>query len=490
MVKINLSKLIKFIGVVSKTPRNVTKRKNRLIEAYNNLVSDTDDQVSIKMKAHLERFKETHLDLEESHRHNEILEQLIDDYTDSGIVVPESNNFKNFLVPSTSVCLNSRCLTEELFMCRPSRTENSIPIFTTNGVLEGEVYRKVCRCCNAIYYYNYWEVVNLDNQLIRTYYSSKKELYFSTTNETFFEKHLLEQLSEDIVTCNVQFVNWATAYNRLKSNGKSEISHKLVVPAWIIFSTWKRISVSFPVIRDKARNLDIESVCAYLYPMLRQNVDKKWFPHFCSNCSTRLGRASKNLTGKIGLGLLNSCDPIPIIVPLLIKILTHCFHNSYFKFHFLMSKVVMDGDAKAYRTVCSADVEKKKRKGELNEFLACQESPLPGKDKCLQHLNDESSVGKERLDFGMITRAKRKELGISIDVLTTEEGCRKREAITQRTERSKTAGKSYFLKMYWILDHCHTWPKGRTYPIKTPKGKMGKSSPSAIHFIASTTSNI
>lgn len=93
--------------------------------------------------------------------------------------------------------------------------------------------------------------------------------------------------------------------------------------------------------------------------------------------------------------------------------------------------------------MCSADVEKNKNKGELNEFIACSQSPLPGKSKCLKHVNDESSNPQERLDYGVMTRAKRQELGISIDLLTTEEGCRKREAITQRTERSKTAGMLY-----------------------------------------------
>ena len=93
------------------------------------------------------------------------------------------------------------------------------------------------------------------------------------------------------------------------------------------------------------------------------------------------------------------------------------------------------------RTVCSADVKKIKNKGQLNEFIACHSSPLPGKDKCLQHYKNESeSVHQERLDFGVMTRAKRQELGLSIDVLTTDAGCRKRENVTQRTERSKTAG--------------------------------------------------
>lgn len=393
MVLVNLSKLIKFIGFISETPKGITKRNSKLITAYTNLEKKTDDEVSIKMPASLERFKEKHLDAEVTERKFEILEQLINDYTKSSINIPESNDVKKYLVPTPCTCLNENCSGQELVICRPSKTENCVNIFKLNEVLEGEVYRKLCCLCQSIYYYNYWEVMDSSGLNIRTYYDTKEELFFSTTNETYFEKKMLEQLTEDIVTCNVQFVNWATAYNRLKSKGKCEISYKLIIPAWIIFCIWQRMSVSFPVIRDKSRHLDIESICAILYPKLRHQIDKKWLSHICDKCATRL--------------------------------------------------VIMDGDAKAYRTVCSADVTKNITKGELNEFIACAESPLPGKDKCLHHLEDESRTPPERMDYGMMTRARRKELGISIDLLTTEEGCRKREAITVRTARSKTAGMLY-----------------------------------------------
>ena len=69
---------------------------------------------------------------------------------------------------------------------------------------------------------------------------------------------------------------------------------------------------------------------------------------------------------------------------------------------------------------------------------------MTGKDKCLKHINGGKGDDKtERLDFGTLTRSRRIELGIDIDYLTTDEGCRKRENITQRTIRSKTAGMMY-----------------------------------------------
>lgn len=94
--------------------------------------------------------------------------------------------------------------------------------------------------------------------------------------------------------------------------------------------------------------------------------------------------------------------------------------------------------------MCSYDSKKVTAKGKLNEFLECAASPLPGKKLCLYHLKEqEASATTDRLDLGTMTRSRRKELGLAVDLLTTEMGCRSRENITQRLCRSKTAGMMY-----------------------------------------------
>ena len=123
MVLVNLTKLIGFISIIHKTPKEVARRKTRLIEAYNMLEADTTDVVSIKMNSSLERWmKEMHLDDEESIRRIEILEQLIDDYTNTKINLPaESNSSKTYLFPVTTYCNNPPCCKKKLVICRPSR---------------------------------------------------------------------------------------------------------------------------------------------------------------------------------------------------------------------------------------------------------------------------------------------------------------------------------------------------------------------------------
>ena len=213
---------------------------------------------------------------------------MINNYTRSAIYKPDSNEIKIYLIPSQCQCLNHSCSGKELVLLRQSKTQNSVNVFTSNGVLEGEANRKQCDNCDSIYYHSYFEASDSYGSNIRSYYEKENEPYFSITNETFFEKKLLEQLTESVVTCNVQFTNWASAYNRLNSKAKGKIDKRRITDAWMIYSAHKRINVSFPVTRDKSRHLDVESICEVLYPKLRHHVDRKWFNHICHNCSTRL----------------------------------------------------------------------------------------------------------------------------------------------------------------------------------------------------------
>ena len=123
MVLVNLTKLVRFISIIHKTPKEVSRRKTRLIEAYNMLEADTADVVSIKMNTSLERWmKEIDLDDEESERRIGILEQLIDDYTNSNIhLSPESISSKTYLLPAITFCNNPPCCKKKLVICRPSR---------------------------------------------------------------------------------------------------------------------------------------------------------------------------------------------------------------------------------------------------------------------------------------------------------------------------------------------------------------------------------
>ena len=116
---------------------------------------------------------------------------------------------------------------------------------------------------------------------------------------------------------------------------------------------------------------------------------------------------------------------------------------------------MLDGDAKSFRSVCAAKGERIISKGiimpdvvnallnifhlgKLNEFTACIHSPMQGEIFCQEHLGEKSAQSSERIDV-KLTRQKRKELGLDIDQLH-EAGCRKKDDITVRKSREKTAG--------------------------------------------------
>ena len=113
------------------------------------------------------------------------------------------------------------------------------------------------------------------------------------------------------------------------------------------------------------------------------------------------------------------------------------FHNNN------SQSVVMDGAAKVYRNVCAAKPEKVMMVGELNHFNCCVNSPLPRKLFCAIHLNDKVGETSSRLDHGVLTRARRKELGLEIDCLSSSVGCRKPDKVTMR-----------YLKTVFFLLYC------------------------------------
>ena len=143
-------------------------------------------------------------------------------------------------------------------------------------------------------------------------------------------------------------------------------------------------------------------MCKQIYPALKEVIDSKWLRHICDQCSTRI--------------------------------------------------VVLDGNAKVHSPVCAASVKKITGKGDLKKYVACSESPEPRKLFCSNHLKSEDDTNEQRLDVGRITRAKRKELGIHLDELTSSEGCRKKDQILESKNRSKTAGMLYAIRLEAVLN--------------------------------------
>ena len=388
MVKVNFSKLAQLIDATNNCPVGIPNRITKLFEMYEKACSTSDYEVSVHVSANLERLIEKNLDSEEKQRKMAIFSEIIENIQD--LSLPCCNESKIYLISPLETCNN--CGADSLITVRPSSHGSEGIVYTRAGSRVAEVYHKHCRQCLATLYTCYTEFGE-EKSLTRRYLPLCDIKYFSITMKTFFDVKLLEELTEDIFTADCRITSFVEKYNRINTSS-IELNKKRIFSSWLIFSISKRLlhCTEYPVIRDKDRNLNVEAVCSVLYPSLRKHVDAKWLKHICMKCEKRT--------------------------------------------------LVMDGAAKVYRNVCAAKPEKIISRGELNQFRACSNSPVPGDIFCNNHKNNKSGEPDERLDV-RITRAKRRELGIDVDFLTTTEGCRKRENVNVRTQRSKTAGMLY-----------------------------------------------
>ena len=396
---INLSKLILLIKAVKACPKEIPGRNEKLFLQYLNFRKTSDDKVSVEIPPEFEKLVEIDIDSESEDINRQIVIFLIDSYSNSEFSFPDQL-IDIYIVSPLNQC--ERCSGSLIFI-RPYRLRGKGTIvYTMTGPQYAKVFIKHCSHCHATVHSCYTEWTDSGGVVRRKYLDSitTKVSYFSITQDSFFEVTLLEDLTESVFTCNSRFTRWVEKYNRLQQTStktkfanRHELYRQRVFPCWLIYSVTKRMPVEFPVFRGQDRNLNIEEVCCVLYPALKATIDAKWLNHTCQKCISRI--------------------------------------------------VVMDGDQKIYRSVCAARGDKVIRVGKLNEFTACSASPLPGQKFCKIHEDDKAGNDVDRLDTCRITRAKRKELGLDIEELTTSEGCRKREAITVRTERSKTAGMTY-----------------------------------------------
>ena len=98
------------------------------------------------------------------------------------------------------------------------------------------------------------------------------------------------------------------------------------------------------------------------------------------------------------------------------------------------------------RNVCAAEGEKIEERGELTKFKYCINSPRMGEVLCEAHKDGKTAPVPERLDTGVLTRKKRRELGIGNDLKALVEECRKKEDVTVRASKQVTAGMMFCVR--------------------------------------------
>ena len=161
----------------------------------------------------------------------------------------------------------------------------------------------------------------------------------------------------------------------------------------MVFDSWPR--------KQASKEFDLEQFCANNYEEVRKIIDDKWLKHVCNEpgCKERL--------------------------------------------------IVIDGNEKCYRMICSAKKEKiQSSKGDVNRYNVCIRNPIRGNQHvkaskyCELHQDEQSLISSEtKLDLRPHTRLFCKNLP---EVLTSEEGCKAEQNVDKFYNR--TAGLFYFFR--------------------------------------------
>ena len=102
------------------------------------------------------------------------------------------------------------------------------------------------------------------------------------------------------------------------------------------------------------------------------------------------------------------------------------------------------------RSVCNYRPGKETRSGgQFTLFHACDRTPLLGKLTCEIHkelMEPMEPTEDEEMYIGPMTRAKAKTYGLEVELISSNEGCRKPEKVTVQSSRTVTSGMLYVLR--------------------------------------------
>ena len=268
-------------------------------------------------------------------------------------------------------------------------------IYDIDRVNELRSYHGKCATCKTRYHHGYRVLGNGE----RHFNPSWEVLMF--TSGMAFTKRFLKYMDSLICVGGTSFERAANVYNHNTEGMQAPLNDDRLEAAWYVFRTLQYINV-FPVWprKSKSKELDIEELCRITYPRIKELVDSKWLEHICDNvgCKNRVA--------------------------------------------------VIDGNEKLYRFVCGIDKHRVLGNvGEVNRYDMCIRNPVKGNQSttplkyCREHADNKDAATSEQLDLRPVTRLYAKTIE---NTITSEEGCKKPDAINRFFER--TAGMFYVFR--------------------------------------------
>ena len=279
MVKFKVDSYNHFVFLLQEIPKEIPKRDQVICHEWASFESNVDLTVSVKVSAVLERLtREVFIDEEPEEKQNKIIRDLIARSNIGTERIRSDPRGPKFLVTSKRSCFCGGEL--RVVAARSSRKVN---IFTSNGLLPGYSYTKVCQACQAKHYPSYCDY----EKDAKRKYDKVEGDFFSVTQDSYFEKSLLEEVTHDLCLLDSKFCLIVEKYNLLHPSHHA-LNYKRLELAWMVFSLNKRCpGLEYKILRKSSGEIDQEEICHQAFPILNIAFQKEWIDHKCPKCSSR-----------------------------------------------------------------------------------------------------------------------------------------------------------------------------------------------------------
>ena len=290
------------------------------------------------------------------------------------------------LLPNNLFCCNK--------MLNIIHTYANIRVYTSYGIQEARSYHGKCRKCKRVYYHG----LAIDkNTGIYTFDDFEDTILFSTG--VAFSKEVIQRADDMICIGNISFERTASILDA-NYGFTTNVNPDRLESAWFLFRILEFVREFNWPRKNSSGEFDLEELCKMAYARIKNSVDNEWLHHKCSEvgCNERF--------------------------------------------------VVMDGNAKLYRSLCGANKSRVIGKnGEVNGYNICIRNPTRGNQHgssntfCSAHHNDKDSDTDPVLDLRPVTRSMTNNVPVTI---TNGEGCKSNENIERFYRR--TAGMFYLFR--------------------------------------------
>ena len=203
MVQFNIEQFVFLIKYLRVCPVNFPKREKIILEAYNAYKSKSQHYVSVEVDPDDEVIPECRIEDYPIAKKNKIIKFLIDKFSRTPIDITVEPSTV-YICPEYDKC--PRCL-GDMKIWQSYRGGAQAIAYTSTGPKLALVFHKNCSTCSTTVFNGYYETVyynGTDKETTYRTYFEEDTPFLSATNESFFERTVLQDLNEDLFGSDVR----------------------------------------------------------------------------------------------------------------------------------------------------------------------------------------------------------------------------------------------------------------------------------------------